>query len=61
MIHRCRGGYCVRSEHTGRIVGTFPTRKKALAQERAIQASKYAKKHPSSKVAKVHRAIEKRR
>lgn len=41
MIHKEHGRYVVRAKSTGKKLGTHPTRAAALAQLRAIEASKH--------------------
>ena len=41
MIVKQGDKYVVKAEHSGKVLGTHPTRDKALAQLRAIEANKH--------------------
>ncbi len=43
MISKKDGRYVLRSRKTGKVLGTHPSKKKAMAQERAIQAAKHSR------------------
>jgi hypothetical protein len=43
MIEKKGSKYVLRSKKTGKVLGTHPTKEKALAQERAIQVAKHAR------------------
>jgi hypothetical protein len=43
MIEKKGSKYVLRSKKTGKVLGTHPDKKKALAQEQAIEIAKHAK------------------
>jgi hypothetical protein len=43
MISKKGDKFVLRSKKTGKVLGTHASKKKALAQERAIQISKHSK------------------